>query len=199
MTLLDGSIVSGRPIYGSQDEIANQPDANDVPDGYVFFATDTETYYVAYGSNWFATGGGGGGGGSYGGAEVVFDTTSVPTGSQTAVDFANSGGDSLLDYTDPTAPTIIDSGIYSATVVVFDGGGTADPGTVLNGLFQIGADVGNISQRATAEIDPSFGSPGVSFAWVGKMTAGGAFGFQVWHNSGGSVTFTLEMYLEKLS
>lgn len=104
-------ILSGVPIIGSQDLVANQPDPADVPDGYVFFATDTTTYYVQFGGAWFTIGGGGGGG-STAREKLTGSAVTIPAGTDALLTFDSSSGDTVVDLTDPSHPAIIDSGVY---------------------------------------------------------------------------------------
>lgn len=113
-------MISGRQIIGSSDLAANRPSASDVPDDYVFLATDTGTYSVQSGGAWFDIAGGGGGGSTD--HEQLFDDTGtlVTNGASQAISFgAKTVGEDLVDLTDPENPTIIATGVYVVTATVF--------------------------------------------------------------------------------
>lgn len=109
---------SGVPIIGSEDLAANRPAAGDVPDGYVFLATDTGDYSVQSGGAWFTIAGGGGGG-STAREQLSGNAVTIPASSNSLLTFDNAlSGDTLVDLTDPSNPAIIDTGVYVVALYV---------------------------------------------------------------------------------
>lgn len=133
-------LLSGSPIIGSQDELANQPDAGDVPNGYVFFATDTEAYYVAYNGTWYEIGGGGGGGGVFTLEQLSGNAVEIAPSDSGMLTFDTVVGslDTLVDLTDPAAPAFVDAGTYIVGVTVAPTT-PMTPGDSYDGLMKLDA------------------------------------------------------------
>lgn len=195
-------MISGREIFGSSDVAANRPSAADVPDDYVFLATDTGTYSVQSGGAWFDITGGGGGGGSTAREQLV-DTpgTSLANGATSVISIgAKTVGTDLLDLTDAVHPLIVTTGVYVVTVTVYPqdtmtAGGNFD-------LFLI-LDVDGEAATAASTASPATALETVPFTTASAgyyLPAGAEIDIEVTNNDGVSaITFQPSTVIQRIS
>lgn len=128
--------------------------------------------------------------------EVIsaFGQTINPS-SNTALTWTYSSGSAgILDYTDPTAPTVTDTGWYKIAGTVENNAPT-DPTAVISTILVCGFD----NVRSQCNMSPTIGGFIQStFFWFGKLTAGDAFNLDVFHNDSASSDVNLAARVTKV-
>lgn len=113
-------------------------------------------------------------------------TTSVPTGGGFGLVWGSPSGAALLDLTDPTAPTVVASGLYQVQISF-----RADPVAAKSYQFALGLDPGgaDLNVRSSGSLDATAAGPGgdqasSSMTWTGPVPAGGGLSALFAHDAG---------------
>ena len=145
-----------------------------------------------------------GGGGGTTGFEQIYDATgvSISAGNSASLPWKFSDGDTLLDLTTATAPTVIAAGEYAITTIMRKavGGGLAPDGTLFGGVLTIPAInppqflEGNFVWKNTGG-----NVPGLTMSVTKPFAAGDVLIYTGDNNSAVTVFLALAAYVTRLS
>lgn len=148
------------------------------------------------------TGGGGGGGVAPNTLPKAFygpaGGTSVASATPTYLPFALSSGDALLDLTTPTAPTVVQGGIYAVSISPNVTGAAANKHwwAVLE-LDQTGTDFNALAINDSNDV--LFGEGSCNLSITVYIPAGGGIGCQVYTDFGASATFDFTATIQAIA